>query len=403
MRIGYTSHASQNPYVPLALSPLTLQVAHLQDALVHAVKSLAVVVQAARKAGVSYDKEIDRFMLSSVFSTLTNVNFDADAFVSNYIPKVLAYRDAVKRSLGEMAALPEIANWVPGSMDKEGLEAAGLATGVFERRAVLGEEPAALHELIMYGIKGTAAYADHALIAGVEDEEVYSGLYDALDVLGRGVTDGAALVACAMGVGATNVKTMAALDRAHCERFGVPTPTELSFVPRPGKCILISGHDLVDLEIILKATEGTGINVYTHGEMLVCFVQPRGWQQLVCGRGCYAAACVSLGRPSYRAARLASLFPGTHRAGLLTPASPQLAPHFPFNPILLPRCSPHTATPSSRRTRTWRATTALPGSCRRSSTRPSPAPSCSPPTASWSRARATRTACSRPTPRAGRA
>jgi hydroxylamine reductase len=111
-------------------------------------------------------------------------------------------------------------------------------------------------------------------LADVEDQSIYDGLYNAWDVLARNTTDAGKLVATAMDVGKTNVATMAALDKALTTKFGTPEPTSVSFVPKPGKCILISGHDLVDLEAILKQTQGTGINVYTHGEMLPAHAYP---------------------------------------------------------------------------------------------------------------------------------
>lgn len=108
----------------------------------------------------------------------------------------------------------------------------------------------------------------HAMEAGVETDEIYAGLHDLMAVLSKNETDLGKLTGHALAVGALNVKIMAALDSAHVTRFGAPTPTPVNHAPTAGKAILISGHDLVDLEHLLKQTEGKGINVYTHGEML---------------------------------------------------------------------------------------------------------------------------------------
>lgn len=257
----------------------TPEVAHIQDALVHLIKGVGVCLHAARTAGVAYDKQIDRDVLAATFATLTNVNFDAEAFAgpAGFAAKMLAHRNTLMAALKAAGKAPtaEIVNWAPTGLDRASLEASGVTVGVRERRDVAGPEALALQELIMYGIKGVAAYADHALIAGVEDDSVYAGIASALDVIGRGETEAGVLLKTALGVGATNVATMAALDKAHKDKFGTPSPAEYSLAPRPGKCILISGHDLVDLEQILQQTEGTGINVYTHGEMLPAHGYPK--------------------------------------------------------------------------------------------------------------------------------
>lgn len=252
----------------------TPEVAHLQDATVHALKALSAVAHAARNAGMKGDPEVDRTLLHVMFATLTNVNFDADYFVRE-IPRVLALRDGLLAKYRAHCAAtgrkPEaipLVDWAPASNSQADLEAAGIAVGVIERRAVIGEEASGLSELITYGLKGACAYACHALEAGREADEVYARLHKSMAVLASNETDLGKLVGEAMYVGETSVKVLATLDAAHSDRFGAPTPTPVNHSPVAGKCILISGHDLVDLEALLKQTEGTGINVYTHGEML---------------------------------------------------------------------------------------------------------------------------------------
>lgn len=131
-----------------------------------------------------------------------------------------------------------------------------------------------LRNLILYGLKGTAAYANHAYVLGKESDDVYKGMLGQLNFLASRPTDINALLESAMAVGTLNFSVMEMLDAAGTERFGHPEPTQVRTTPIKGKCILVSGHDMVDLEAILKQTEGKGINVYTHGEMLPATAYP---------------------------------------------------------------------------------------------------------------------------------
>lgn len=261
----------------------TPEVAHFQDALVHALKGLSVAATLARGVGV-VDSEVDRFLLRAMFSTLTNVNFDG-AYFERTVTETLsrrnalleAYKSACKEKGVAPSILPSVATWAPVGSGSAALEAAGVSVGILERRAAVGEEIGCLQELVMNGIKGTAAYACHAMEAGVEDESIYATLHETLAMLGRGEADAGKLVAAAMAVGACNVTVMKALDSAHVARFGAPVPRNVNTSPQEGKCILISGHDLVDIEYLLKAVEASGhdIKVYTHGEMLPAHGYPK--------------------------------------------------------------------------------------------------------------------------------
>jgi hydroxylamine reductase len=144
----------------------------------------------------------------------------------------------------------------------------GLEVGVKKRVAKYGEDVAGLMELVTYGIKGTAAYADHAQILGREDDGVYAFFHEALAHLAEGGQDAKALTAMALRAGEVNLRVMELLDAANTGAYGNPVPTRVRIEPVKGKAILVSGHDLKDLEELLKQTEGKGINVYTHGEML---------------------------------------------------------------------------------------------------------------------------------------
>lgn len=255
-----------------------MQVAHLQDGLVNALKGMSEVAHAARAVGV-VDTEVDRFLLTAMFSTLTNVNFDA-AYFAQAIPTAItlrgrllaAYTKACAAKGVKPTAFSSRASWAPSSFDEDALERAGAAVGVQERKAAyglyMGEEVIGMQELVTYGIKGACAYAAHAMEAGVEKEEIYAGLHEAMAALSRGEADLTELTGLALKVGSINVGVMGALDEAHVARFGNPAPTPVNHAPVAGKAILISGHDLADLEALLEQTEGQGVNVYTHGEML---------------------------------------------------------------------------------------------------------------------------------------
>jgi len=249
------------------------QTAALQDVLIHATKGLAQYAHRARQLGVS-DREIDVFVLKALFSTITNVNFDP-ARLGELIAKAAELRDRAKR-LYEAAckkagrtpeALAGPAAWVPaGSLDD--VTQQGEAVGIETRRQALGEDLAGLQELALYGLKGAAAYADHAQILGQEDDDLYAAFHETLDFLARENPSADELTALALKVGELNLKAMELLDAAHTGAYGNPVPTPVRIEPVKGKAIVISGHDLKDLEELLKQTEGRGVNVYTHGEML---------------------------------------------------------------------------------------------------------------------------------------
>jgi len=249
------------------------EVAALQDLLVYATKGLAQYAHQARQLGAK-DHEIDVFVLEALFSTVTNVDFDPER-LAGLIKRAAELRDKAKRlykaaarKAGKTPAeLDGPAAWSPADYT-DGLIAQAQAIGIRPRRDALGVDVIGLHELITYGLKGTAAYADHALILGVEDDEVYAFLEETLAWLAENPTDVGELTAKALTVGEVNLKVMGMLDTANTGAYGNPEPTQVRITPVKGKAILVSGHDLKDLEEILKQTAGKGINVYTHGEML---------------------------------------------------------------------------------------------------------------------------------------
>jgi hydroxylamine reductase len=150
---------------------------------------------------------------------------------------------------------------------------AAKSYSIEKRRAELGEDVVGLQELVMYGLKGMAAYADHALILGHEDDDVYAFFHEALAKLASPMSVDE-LVGLTLKTGEVNLKVMEILDAANTGTYGHPEPTSVRVTPVKGKCIVVSGHDLKDLEELLKQTEGKGINIYTHGEMLPCHGYP---------------------------------------------------------------------------------------------------------------------------------
>ena len=254
--------------------------AALQDLLVYATKGLAMYGRRARQLGVK-DHEADVFTLEALFSTVTNVNFDPKrlAALLRRVPWLrervkTAYEAAAKKAGRAPEALAGPAAWKPAA-DLDGLVKQGEEVSIVARKEKLGDDVTGLQELLTCGLKGMAAYADHAQILGQEDDEVYAFLYQALDYL---TTDGQSaddLTTLALKCGEMNLRVMGLLDAANTGAYGHPVPTKVRVEPVKGKAVLVSGHDLKDLEELLKQTEGKGINVYTHGEMLPAHGYPK--------------------------------------------------------------------------------------------------------------------------------
>jgi len=243
-------------------------VAALQDLLIYCTKGLSLVALSARKNGIS-DNKIGHFTCKAIFSTLTNVNFHPERLVE-LINQAIQYRDELKQRIknagGEAEFDDKSANFLP-EQNLELLVAQGEKVGIKSDPSV---EPdiLSLRELLTYGIKGLAAYADHAAILGKEDETIYSFIYEALSATLNNNLSVNDLVAYALKCGEINLKAMELLDAANTDTYGHPIPTKVPLGAKKGKAILVSGHDLKDLEEILKQTKDKGIFVYTHGEML---------------------------------------------------------------------------------------------------------------------------------------
>ncbi len=250
------------------------EVAALQDLLVYAVKGIAQVAVAGAKVGVN-DPTVNAFTCEAIFSTLTNVDFDPARFVT-LVNDAVKHREALKAKVqaagGNTAFGDGPATFTPAA-DPAGMEAQGETVGVKSDPSV-DPDILSLRELIVYGIKGLAAYADHARILGQEDDAVYAYIYEGLAATLDDSLGADDYVGLALKCGEVNLKAMQLLDAGNTGTYGHPVPTAVPLGPKQGKAILVSGHDLKDLDMILQQTEGKGINVYTHGEMLPCHGYP---------------------------------------------------------------------------------------------------------------------------------
>ncbi|UXU91388.1 hydroxylamine reductase [Burkholderia sp. S-53] len=253
--------------------------ADLQDLLVHAVKGIAQYGAVARALGAP-DREADRFVLYAMFTTLTNVNFHAARFVA-LLRDAAQTRDRVKaaceaRARAMEAVVPVLhgpAMWQPAG-DLAGLLEQAAAVGIDSGLDKVGADIVGLRALVLYGLKGVCAYAHHARVLGYERDDIYEGVEAALAFLARDPDDVNALLAQALELGRLNLTVMELLDSANTGRFGAQQPTAVRVSPVAGKAILVSGHDLGDLHALLEQTAGTGIHVYTHGEMLPAHAYP---------------------------------------------------------------------------------------------------------------------------------
>jgi hydroxylamine reductase len=250
------------------------EVAVLQDLLIYAVKGLSQVAIEARKVGIK-DTAIDHFTCEAIFSTLTNVDFDPDRFVK-LIHNTVKFRDDLKAKAIEAGGKTDFpagpANFTPEAT-QESLVVQGEKVGI-KSDPDMNPDILSLRELLIYGIKGVAAYADHAAILGKTDERIFDFIYEAMAATLNKNLSADDYVGLVFKCGEINLIAMEILDAANTGAYGHPVPTSVPLGAKKGKAILVSGHDLKDLEDILKQTQGKGIYVYTHGEMLPCHGYP---------------------------------------------------------------------------------------------------------------------------------
>jgi hydroxylamine reductase len=250
----------------------------LQDLLVHVAKGVSMYAARARAVGAG-TPDADVFVTEALFTTVTNVNFDADEVIL-LIRRGIGVRDETRRVYQEACRSAGTEPEEPGGPadiimpegDRE-LEKVAAGLSIEKRLQRKGEDITGLEELVTYGLKGAAAYADHAMILGETDDAVFAFFHDAMDFLTR-ENDIPSLLQMALKVGEMNLRVMELLDAANTGTYGHPEPTTVRTTPVKGKAILVSGHDLRDLSELLVQTAGKGINVYTHGEMLPALAYP---------------------------------------------------------------------------------------------------------------------------------
>lgn len=245
------------------------EIAAIQDLIVYATRGLAITALDAMEKGVPY-QDAGRLCVQALFSTITNVNFDKPPLLQ-LLRKIANARKAVAAKTGYTSSLP-ITGFTPAEIEDElFVQAQSAATPHFAEDANCNS----LAQTLLFGLKGAAAYADHAYVLGKEKQELYHAFFKGL-AFGF---DGTAptleeWVQAVLECGQTNLMAMELLDAANTETYGHPEPTEVSLAPVKGKAILITGHDLKDLHDLLEQSAGKGINIYTHGEMLPTHAYP---------------------------------------------------------------------------------------------------------------------------------
>ena len=249
------------------------ETAALQDLLIYAAQGISQYAHRARQQGIT-DHDADVFVMDALFTTITNVNFDASRLEA-LVRKTAVLKDGLRKKCAAVSKGAQVecekvlgpALWVPAD-DRAGLLRQAAAISIEKRTAARGADIAGTQDLILLGLKGTAAYASHALVLGKEDDSFYAFMHEVLDFLVKPAPAMAELLGYALKTGEVNLKVMELLDTANTGTYGTPVPTAVKISAVKGKAILVSGHDLKDLELLLQQTEGKGINIYTHGEML---------------------------------------------------------------------------------------------------------------------------------------
>ena len=242
--------------------------ANLQDLLVYVTKGFSEVLTALRKEGKEVCKQYNHQVTQNLFITITNANFDDEIIMARVQDTLSKKAEAIKQ-LEDVTVLSETA--IFDAQTKEELEAKALEVGVL---ATENEDVRSLRELITYGLKGMSAYLKHANALGYENEEIDAFLQSAMAKITDDTLSADDLVALTLETGKFGVDAMALLDSANTQTYGNPEITSVNIGVRNNPAILVSGHDLKDLEMLLKQTEGTGVDVYTHSEMLPAHYYP---------------------------------------------------------------------------------------------------------------------------------
>ncbi|MGD0711847.1 MAG: hydroxylamine reductase [Bacteroidales bacterium] len=247
-------------------------VANLQDLLIFVLKGISIYSTEARKKGIEND-EVNKFVFDSLFTTITNANFDKKVFIER-IRKGLKLRTQIKNELEKAGGkiegkLHESATWY--SDDEKVFEEKAKTIGIL---SVADEDIRSLKYMVIFGIKGMAAYAEHAFNLGFEDKSIWEFMQRGLAATTNDSLSKDELIKLVMETGSYGVKVMALLDKANTSTYGNPELTKVNIGVRNNPAILVSGHDLKDMEELLKQTEGTGVDVYSHSEMLPAHYYP---------------------------------------------------------------------------------------------------------------------------------
>jgi hydroxylamine reductase len=251
----------------------TSEVSDLQDVLVYNLQGVSFWAELAHKLNVA-DNEIDQWAPKAFFSTLTNVNFVPEKIVA-FAQQAEAYKQRLRDKVITAAlvsdfSLPPLSEAAKFELPATAEEIVAIAPQAAVNRGyeTIDEDVIGLRLLCLYGLKGAAAYMEHASVLGQTNNEIYAEYHQIMSLLGTDPTDLNLLLETSMQIGMMNYRVMEMLDHGETDTYGHPTPTAVNVKTVAGKCILVSGHDLHDLEKILQQTEGKGINVYTNGEML---------------------------------------------------------------------------------------------------------------------------------------
>jgi len=244
--------------------------AALMDLLLYVSRGVAIVQKSLREKGLAADLP-DHFLMDALFCTITNANFD-DTAISERIDKAFALKkELLQKALENGVDVPDMPE-VNIEVVPDGYQAKAAEVGVLSES---NEDARSLKQLTIYGLKGMAAYADHALNLGFEDKEIYRFMEEALYQVSRNDIPVEELISLVLKTGETGVKAMALLDKANTTAYGNPEMTKVNIGVGKNPGILISGHDLKDMEELLEQTAGTGVDVYTHGEMLPANYYPK--------------------------------------------------------------------------------------------------------------------------------
>ncbi|MUJ27621.1 hydroxylamine reductase [Aliivibrio fischeri] len=257
----------------------TAEVSDLQDILVYALQGVSFWAEQGRKVNVIFD-EIDQWAPKAFFATLTNVNFDPERVIE-FALQAQAYKQQLEETVRAAATvtnteLDELSPAAKFELPTEAEQIIALAPQAAVNRGheTQHEDVIGLRLLCLYGLKGAAAYMEHARVLGQTDKDVFAEYHQIMAWLGTDPMDLGELLDCSMKIGLMNYRIMEMLDTGETDTFGHPEPSQVNVKTIEGKCILVSGHDLHDLEKILQQTEGKGINVYTNGEMLPAHSYP---------------------------------------------------------------------------------------------------------------------------------